>query len=82
LKLEELAELMKERGPTEEENPRDAPHKPLRIVDRWSRLWSGRTACRWCCWRDRELRRQQFRDLNTLDPHLAGHCPVRTLYPG
>jgi hypothetical protein len=38
--LEEHTEKMKERVPTEEENPREAPHEPLRP------LVAGGEACR------------------------------------
>jgi hypothetical protein len=84
MELEELTEGMKERVPTEDEDPREAPHEPLRPSVLEKRFWRGRAAGRRCLGeREGSLRRRQrFKDLNSPRPvpdrtlsGATGHCP-------
>jgi hypothetical protein len=47
VELEELIDGMKERGPTEED-PREAPHEPLRPPTLEKRFWKGRASDHRC----------------------------------
>jgi hypothetical protein len=84
LKTDKLMEGLKERVPTEEEDHREAPHKPLRSpVARVKEEEQSSASHRlWERERERLWRgRQQFRGLNTLGPApgqtmswLIRHC--------
>jgi hypothetical protein len=60
LELEEHMENMKERVPTEEENPREAPHEPLRLPVAGGEAWRGEVTGH------RERERERLREKATV----------------
>jgi hypothetical protein len=83
MELEEHAEKMKERVPTEEKDPREVPHEPLRLMVTEGRPWEGGVAGHLACGERRKFERgrQRFRGLNTLGrtpgwtlSGSTGHC--------